>query len=79
LKGEIRRKALWIASYLLVEGRSRHAIQFGKVAVDHHLLTTNNINPAGDTLYRDDRHTYVLRSMKMIPSAPATEFQKEPA
>ena len=47
-------KAVGVALDLLVESRCGDAVEFGQVAVEHDFFATNEINPAGDALNRND-------------------------
>ena len=54
LKGKVVRKAVSVPLDLLVESRRRNAVQFGQVAVEHHLFAANQVDMAGDALDRDN-------------------------
>ena len=54
LKDKIVGKALRIAAYRKIEVACGHAIEVGKVLIDHHFLPANQIDAACDALDGDD-------------------------
>jgi hypothetical protein len=54
-EGKVLRESVRVPAHLLVEGSCCRAIEFREITVEHHLLAADQVDPAGNTFYGDNR------------------------